>query len=351
MTAHYRLQDLHAFTLAVLEGHGVAASDAAAVAACLLNADRWGVESHGISRLPIYCERIQRGVVNPAPRISIEGRGGVAAVSGDNGPGAVVATHAMQATIQRAQQHGVGVVTVRHSNHYGVAAHYTRMAAEQGCIGLSCTNAPVGMAVWGSREPTLGTNPFAVAMPAGRYGVFSLDMSSSVVARGKILVQQRKGEPIPPGWALDKHGKPTTNPQAAWEGVVLPFGGPKGSGFAMFVELMAGALAGAAMAGRIADQYQDFERPQDVGHCFIAVDIDALMDLAEFESRAETLIAEVKSRALADGFDEILMPGELEARSAAQAELHGLALDDSLVEKLHALGTRAAAAVPRPIST
>lgn len=335
----------------VLQGHGLADRHAAEVADCLLNADLWGVESHGISRLPIYCERLRRGVVNALPRMTLTGAGAVASVAGDNGPGAVVGTFAMRAAIERAKQHGIGAVVARRSNHYGVAAHYTRMAVQEDCIGLSGTNAPVGMAAWGAREPTFGTNPFAVAAPAGHHGVFSLDMSSSVVARGKILVHQRKGEPVPLGWALDKDGKPTTDATAAWEGVVLPFGGPKGSGFALFVELLAGALSGAAMAGAITDQYADFRNPQDVGHFFIALHIPALMPLETFTRRAEELIAEVKSRRRADGFDEILIPGELEARSAARAEATGIPLDAALLQKLQAAAHHAGTELPAPRPT
>ncbi|MDP2254720.1 MAG: Ldh family oxidoreductase, partial [Polaromonas sp.] len=226
---------------------GLSGEHAGQVTDCLVNADLWGVESHGVSRLPIYVERLRRSVVNAQPAMTVQGARATGTVLGDNGPGAVVGTHAMQEAIARAREFGCGVMLARQSNHYGVAGHYTRMALAHDCIGISGCNSPIGMAAWGAMEPTLGTNPFAVAVPAGRYGTFALDMSSSVVAKGKILVAQRKGDPIPLGWALDAQGKPTTNADDAWNGVVLPFAGAKGSGFALFIEILSGALAGAAM--------------------------------------------------------------------------------------------------------
>jgi L-2-hydroxycarboxylate dehydrogenase (NAD+) len=325
------------FCCEALQASGLSKTHAGEVAQCLLNADLWGVESHGVSRLPIYCERLRRGVVNARPSMQVRGATAVGTVHGDNGPGAVVGSHAMREAISRARQYGAGVMLARRSNHYGVAGHYARMALAHDCIGISGTNAPIVMAAWGASEPSLGTNPFAVAAPAGRFGVFALDMSSSVVAKGKILVAQRKGEAIPTGWALDAKGKPTTDASAAWDGVVLPFAGAKGSSFALFIEIVAGALAGAAMAGQISDQYTDFERPQDAGHFFIALHISSFMPLADFVARVEALVAEVKSRHRAEGFDEILIPGEIEARHEETCLRQGVQIDASLMARLDAL--------------
>lgn len=342
------------FAVAALRSTGVAATHAQEVARCLLNADLWGVDSHGMSRLPIYVERLQRGIVNKAPAMKVSGAMAAGTVDGDNGPGAVVGTFAMREAIARACKFGVSALVARRSNHYGVSAHYTRMAVEADCIGISGSNAPITMAAWGASEPTLGTNPFAVAMTAGKYGTFSLDMASSVVAKGKILVAQRKGTPIPEGWALDSEGRATTNADAAWNGVVLPFAGAKGSGFALFVEAIAGALAGAAMAASISDQYTDFEKPQDAGHFFIALHIPAFMPVAQFRQRMEALVGEVKARRRAQGFDEILMPGEIEARHEARYREQGIPLDPTLIAKLDAIATAcgiAPLATSQPLET
>lgn len=340
---------LGAFCSALLRAQGLAPAHADEVMRCLLHADLWGVDSHGVSRLPIYLERLRRGAVNPRPVLATRsGAAAVATIDGDNGPGAVVGGHAMRDALARAALHGVGVAVARRSNHYGVAGHYARMAVPAGCIGVSGTNAPITMAAWGAREPALGTNPFAVALPAGRFGTFALDMSSSVVAKGRILQARRRGTPIPEGWALDAAGRATTDAAAAWDGVVLPFAGPKGSGFALFVEALSGALAGAAMAGAIADQYTVFDRPAGVGHFFIALQIEAFMPLAEFTARMETLVSEIQGRRRADGVDRIRMPGALEAESEARLRADGIPLDAALADQLDALARDAGlATLPR----
>lgn len=327
-----RLRD---FTAGVLVSAGLPKPKADTVAECLVIADLWGIGSHGVSRLPIYAERIKKGIVSGSsdPFVLTGGRA-VCVVDGANNPGAVAGRFAMETAINAASDFGVGFAAVRNSNHFGVAGYYARMAVERGMIGICGTNAPITMAVWGAREPALGTNPITFAAPGGRFGEVFLDMSSSVVAKGKILVHARRGEPIPEGWALDKDGNPTTDSRAAADGVVLPFAGPKGSGLSLFIDIIAGVLSGAAHGGLVRDQYSDFEDPQNVGHFFLALDISAFMPEAEYIERIEAYFAEIKSRRRAVGVQEIFLPGEREALNEKACRTDGIPIEPSLLAAL-----------------
>lgn len=320
---------LQQFCEGILMRVGLSAAHADDVARCLVYADACGVESHGVSRLPIYAKRIAMGVVNPkaTPRVLSPPGQALRVVDGDNAPGAVVGIFAIREAIATAKAQGAGFVLARNSNHFGVAAYYVGLAAEQGCVAICGTNAPPNMAVWGAREPALGTNPLAIAAPAGRYGQVNLDMSSSIVAKGKILMHARKGIPVPEGWALDPEGNPTTDSHAAAAGVVLPFAGPKGSGLGLMIDLMAGVLSGASFGDEVRDQYADFERPQNVGHFFIAVDVARAMDTDVYADRVEAFCASLKAKSRALGVEEILLPGESKRRQAAQRRIKGIVID------------------------
>lgn len=330
---------LETFAREILVAAGLLETHAGIVADCLIQADLCGGDSHGISRLPIYARRIREGIVNGAahPRVVSGEAGALRVIDGDNAPGAVVGHFAMREAIAAAKSFGVGFATARNSNHFGVSSYYTRMAVEQGCLGICGTNAPASMAAWGTREPALGTNPLAIAAPAGRYGDLNLDMSSSIVAKGKVLVHARKGLPIPEGWALDTEGNPTTDATAAAAGVVLPFAGAKGSGLALFIDLISGVISGAAFGAGIRDQYTDFTTPQNVGHFFIAVDIAQIMPLATYTARAEAFCDELKSKKLAAGVAEMRLPGEAKARAQRERRGSGIAIDATVEQELDQL--------------
>ncbi|HET6221935.1 MAG TPA: Ldh family oxidoreductase, partial [Dongiaceae bacterium] len=169
-----------------------------------------------------------------------------------------------------------------------------------------------------------GTSPFAAGAPGGRNGPFILDMAPSVAARGKIRKALRLGQQIPLDYALDGEGRPTTDPARALEGVVLPMAGPKGSGLSMLMDILGGVISGAAYAGDVGDQYKDYERPQNVGHFFLAMKPDLFMPLGEYRARMDTLIDRVRSTPRAEGFDEILVAGEPEARQEARRSIAGI---------------------------
>ena len=327
--------ELQQFVCRLFSAYGLTEQDASRTAQCLVQADLRGVASHGVGRIPIYTERLRRGLVNPRPALAVEAITPVAArVDGDNGLGFVVATRAMQEAIERARGFGVGLVLIHRSTHFGMAASYLLQAVQAGFSAFVFTNASPAMPVWGGRTPFLGTSPFAFAAPGGdRHPAIVLDMATSVVARGKIRRAAQKGEPIPSGWALDGKGQPTTNAADAYNGLILPLGGPKGSGLSLMMEVLAGVMSGAAFGGEVRNQYSDFEAPQNVGHCIIALRPDLAIPAAAFRQRMDELVDRAKSSLRLDEEQEILMPGEPEARLEKLRREHGipLAADDIAV--------------------
>jgi L-2-hydroxycarboxylate dehydrogenase (NAD+) len=336
------------FVSALFQAQGVPDTDADRVAECLVAADLRGISSHGVGRVPIYLDRLSRGLVKAKPVMTIERPMTVAArVDGDNGLGFLVGTKAMQVAIDTAQEHGLGFVAAYHSNHFGMAGSYLLQAQAAGLAAFVFTNASPAMPIWGGRTPFLGTSPFAFAAPAGPGGQpVMLDMAMSVVARGKVRRAAQRGEPIPLGWALDKDGKATTDAKAGYEGVVLPFGGVKGSGLSLMMEILAGVVSGAKFGGQVGNQYFDFENPQNVGHCFIAIRPDLFMSMDDYGSRMGELAARAKACDKAEGFDEILLPGEPELRMAAKRGASGIPLDAQELGELVAAAERFQVAVP-----
>ena len=348
----YAAADLRRFVSALFEQEGVPEADAGRVADCLVDADLRGISSHGVGRVPIYLERLGKGLVNKTPRLAVERSCTVAArVDGDNGLGFVVGTRAMAVAVDIAQEHGMGLVLAHHSNHFGMAANYLRQAIEAGLVAFVFTNASRAMPIWGGREPFLGTSPFAFAAPSGpdRPAVM-LDMAMSVVARGKVRRAMQRGEPIPLGWALDAEGRPTTDAKAGYEGVVLPFGGVKGSGLSLMMEILAGVMSGAAFGGAVRNQYIDFDAPQDVGHCFITMRPDLFMPMTDYAGRMEELAQRAKACDRAKGVGEILLPGEPEERMTAKRLQTGVPLDSQELAQLEAEANRLGVAMPEPIA-
>ena len=344
----FRPETLRLFVTALFEACGVEAKDADRVAECLVQADLRGVSSHGVGRVPIYLDRLRRGMVNPRPAMTVQpGLTVGARVDGDNGLGFLVGTRAMQEAIALARVHGIGFVLAWHSNHFGMAASYLQQAVDAGLSAFVFTNASRAMPIWGGKEPFLGTSPFAFAAPGGEASPpVMLDMAMSVVARGKVRRAMQRGEPIPQGWALDKEGRATTDAKAGYEGVVLPMAGMKGSGLSLMMEILAGVMSGAAFGGEVGNQYFDFEKPQDVGHCFIAIRPDLFMPMAGYRARMDELAGRAKGSERAEGVDEILLPGEPESRAAMRRAVVGIPLDPGELAQLIAEAERSGVEVP-----
>ncbi len=330
---------LKEFCSTVLQKVEIPREDADLIAESLVQANLWGVDSHGVTRMAIYVKRLRKKLVNPKPRIAIlRETSAMAVVDGDNGSGQVVATRAIELAIAKARENGVGLVGVCNSNHFGAAAFFTRMALRKGMIGIAISNGPATMAPWGGRSPYLGTNPISIAVPAGQELPVVLDMATSVVARGKIILAAQKGESIPEGWAIDLDGEVTTDSAKALDGAVLPFGGPKGSAIALLIDVVAGVLTGAAFGSHVGALYGDVEQAQCVGHMMGAVDIRWFSDVDTFKNRMDRMIQELKSVPPAKGVSEVLLPGEIETRIQQQRETEGIALAPDVINDLYQLG-------------
>jgi LDH2 family malate/lactate/ureidoglycolate dehydrogenase len=333
------------FVRQLLLAHGLPAEDAATVATCLVNADLRGVDTHGVMRLPIYLDRLRRGLINPRPVLAPQRiTPAVALLDAQNAFGFVAGMRAMAEAITLAQAFGIGVVAVKRSTHFGMAASYVLKALEAGLIGLVFSNASRAMPPWGGREALLGTSPFAAGAPAGDKA-FLLDMSPAVAARGKIRRALKRGEKIPADYALDAEGRATTDPAAALKGVVLPIGGPKGSGLSMLMDIFGGVLSGAAFGGDVGDQYKD-DRPQNVGHFCIAMKPDLFVAYDEYLARMDTLIARVHACPPAEGFAEVMIAGEPELRHAAERRRRGIPYGRGEIADLRAEAARAGIAPP-----
>lgn len=327
-------KELEAFAARLFENAGLPPADATVVAEGLIAANLRGIDSHGVSRIPMYLTRLRRNVVNPRPDIRIQRvASAVALVDGDNGMGFMPARCAMEEAMALAQDAGIGFVGVRRSTHYGMAAIYVQQAIAKGFIGFAWTNSSPAIPVWGGRTAFLGAAPFAAAVPGG-HTPYVLDMAMTVIARGKIRLAAMHGEQIADGLALDADGNPTRDAQKAFEGVCLPFGGVKGAALSMLMDLMCGVLTGANYAGMVKSLYFDHSEPQNVGHVCIAIRPDLFMPRAEFEQRMNHFVDTTKGLPRAPEVDEILIPGEPEERTAAARARTGIPITDDVVRLL-----------------
>jgi LDH2 family malate/lactate/ureidoglycolate dehydrogenase len=328
----------------VLIAHGVPAARAALIASALLLADLRGVDTHGINRLPGYIDRVVAQVVQPAPELTFaEKAPTMALLDAKNTFGFVAGMLAVDKCIDMAKIYGMGMVAVRNSNHYGMGATYVLRAVRQGFACFAFTNASRAMPPWGGAKALLGTSPFAVGVPGGEQGDFVLDMSPCVAARGKIRKAARRGEDIPEGYALDSEGRPTTDPTAALNGVVLPMGGPKGSGLAMMMDIFGGVMSGAAFAGEVNDQYKVMDKPQNVGHWFLVFRPEVFLDggVVEFREKMDFLLKKVKGCKKADGFERIYVSGEIEAKLEEKRLQQGIPYTQAEIDTLHGLAKEA----------
>ncbi|MPY90024.1 MAG: Ldh family oxidoreductase [Luteitalea sp.] len=348
----YRHEDLFDYGCRVLERLDVPAEDAREVAGCLIKAELRGVDSHGMVRLPPYTRRVQAGVVKARPDIRLLSSGTAAAlIDGDNGLGPVVGARAIDAALELARTHGTGFVGVRNSNHFGAAAYYVEKAVTEGCIGLAISNAPPNMAPFGGKKRFLGTNPVAVGIPAGQEDPLIFDASTSVVARGKIIVAAQTGTPIPQGWAIDPEGHPTTDAEQALAGAVLPFGGPKGSAISFIIDIFCGVLTGAAFALHL-NTLENLATAQHVGHVLAAVRTDLFVTGGEFGERMDAILQMLKASPPVPGEQRVLVPGEIERAHELRHREQGITLAGPIAGQLARLGEELGVSVPcpRPVS-
>lgn len=319
----------------IFVAHGLTAGHAWLVADCLVQADMRGIYSHGSSRINIYVERLKRGLVNPNPHIKIEQSApGTLMLDGNNGMGAVVGHHAAQAVAAQAQRTGIAAITIRNSNHFGIAALYAESIIRSGCFALVCSNSPPTMAPYGGREPIFGTNPIALGVPRGPDAALVTDMATSIVARGKIIRASYEGKSIPSDWALDAHGEHTNDPKAALGGVVLPFAGPKGSAIALFVDILAGVLSGANFGQHTPDLYRNLQDKSNIGHFMLAINIANFQDRDVFYERLRDCLSMVSNCRPINADEPVKLPGEIEEAHKTDALALGIPLPIDVIDAI-----------------
>lgn len=339
---------LREFVKGVFMRLGVREMDAFTVADVLVTADARGIPSHGVARLPRYIRGIREGMMIPDAEPEVVHETPVSArIDGRDGLGQPVSRTAMELAISKALRNGIGMVAVFNSNHFGIAGYYAMMALEHDLIGFATTNTyPLVVPTFG-RQAVLGTNPIAVAVPANRNRPFVLDMSTSVVTRGKLELYQRLGKPIPEQWATDENGRPCTDPGRVLEnfrarrpGGLLPLGGPdeltgghKGYGLSMLVEILSGVLATA----RISAMSYPEGKGSGIGHFFAALDPGIFLPVKKFKADMDLLIDTVRNSEKAEGHDRIFIHGEKEFEQMERSLSDGVPLDAATFDILKSI--------------
>jgi len=338
--------DLQAYVVRFMRRFHVPEEDARIAADVLVTADMRGIESHGVIRLQSYYgSRLQQGLIDPHSKLTVVSETpATLALDGGNGLGQAIAYKAMSRCLEKAQEAGAAFVTVRNSNHYGIAGYYAMMALSHHMIGLSLTNSqPLVVPTYG-RKAMYGTNPISIAVPTKNEWPFVLDMATSVVPIGKVTVHKEQGRPSPGGWAVDGAGVPTTDPHevVGGRGAVMPLGGPaelrgyKGYGLGVMVDILCGVLSGAAFGPRVG-------RPSvgdvaNVGHFFAAIRVDAFRDVDALTADMDALLRGLKGSPLAEGEERIYVAGEKEYELAQYRQEHGIPLHVTTVTMLKQVG-------------
>jgi len=352
-TGRVRAERLKDFCVRVFQKMDVSEEDARITAGVLVAADLRGIDSHGVARLRRYVNGLRDGMMIARPEVQVVAETpATALVDAGAGLGQPVSYRAMQRAIQKALEVGAGFVTVRNSNHYGIAGYYAMMALEHDCIGISMTNAAVLVVPTFGRDGMLGTNPIAVAAPADQERPFVLDMATSTVPRGKLEVYNRLEKPIPLGWATDETGAPTTDAGQALEnfkqrvgGGLLPLGGAgellrgyKGYGLALWVDVFCAILSGAAYADLAYPKTPDGKPlPSNIGHFFGAWRVDGFRPVDEFKVAMDDLQRRLKDAPKAEGQDRIYIHGEKEYEEAERRSHDGIPLNPKVAADLRAI--------------
>ncbi|MDC1280219.1 Ldh family oxidoreductase [Pelagibacteraceae bacterium] len=294
----------------IFQKFGLSKDHSSISADALINAELVGAYGHGLSRLKMYCDRISKKVINPKAKIIIKKISqSIAHIDGNNSIGFVAADSAIKTAINNAKKTGIGLVAVKNSGHYGLSGYYAEQAVKKGLMVMVFTNAPPAVAPHGALKSLFGTNPICFGTPTGSKVPFILDTSISMINRGKIRVAAREGEKIPEGVALDKYGKPTTDPKKALEGVQLPIAGFRGSGLAWMVDILSGVFTGGNHAGRVKDPFTDFSGPQNIGHLFFVMKPNLFVGNS-YNKRIKDNITTIKKLPKIKGVKEILYPGQ-----------------------------------------
>ncbi len=334
-------QEIQPYIAEIFIHTNIPKEDAEWLSKSLVDTTLWGIDSHGILRVPKYVDRFVSGAVNRNPHVRyLKGSNALEVMDGDRGSGAVVGRHAMERAIELAKEYNVGVVGAINSNHFGAAMFFARMAAAENMIGIAMTNVVPNIVAPGAMKPVVGNNPIAVAAPT--YGDFPvvLDISLSNVAGGKLLLAKKKGEKIPLNWATDNKGRPTDDPDIGFKGFLLPLGGHKGFGAALIVDILCGLMTGGAFLDKLRGTYTHPDDPSLTCHLMAAINIDSILDRQEMADRMDYLMRTIKAIPVLENHHEVLIPGEPEYRVFQERSENGIPLPQALFDDLKNLGQK-----------
>lgn len=312
---------------------GLNEETAGKIAEVLVHADLRNVNSHGVLRTEHYVNRLQAGGINPEAQISFQKTGPVTGVvDGDDGFGHVISDVAMDHAIDMARENGVGMVTVFNSSHCGALSYFVQKAADAKLIGIAMSHTDKIVVPFGGKTSFLGTNPIAYGVPAKTKKPYILDMATSNVAWGKILQAREEGKEIPEGWGVDEHGAAVTDPNKVVS--LSTFGGPKGYGLSVIVDVFSGLLAGAAFGPHIGKMYDDLDKKRKLGHYFCVINPSFFTDTDIFLEQMDQMIEELKQVEPAPGFNRVYVPGEIEQINEEKNLKHGITIASSVYEFL-----------------
>jgi L-2-hydroxycarboxylate dehydrogenase (NAD+) len=332
-------EPLRAFVTRAFVAAGLPENDAAAIAGLMVEADLRGSDTHGVIRAPLYVKRVRGGAINLRPNIRIVSeKPSSALVDGDNAVGHLVMRYATQVAIEKAKATGVGWVGARMSNHAGPAFLYATMPLAHDMIGLYlAVGSSNHLPPWGGSEMLLGTNPMAIAVPAGEEAPVVLDMAPTVTSFGKVRLKAQRNEPMPVGWMIGPDGKPLTDAKRADEGHLLPIGEYKGYGLAMMIGLLAGTLNRAAFGREVVDMVKDAKATTNTGHAIVALSIDTFCPVREFKQAVDAVVRDMRGSQRLPGVERIFVPGEQAAEKLRDRTANGIPMPKPLKDSLDTL--------------
>lgn len=312
---------------------GLSEEHAEVISDVLIFADRKGIHSHGAMRVEYYAERIAKGGITAKPTFEFEKTGPSSGIfHADNGAGHVAAKEAMDEAIKMAKESGIAVVGVSKMSHSGALSYFTEQAAKQDCVALSVCQSDPMVVPFGGAEPYYGTNPIAFAAPGENGEFISFDMATTVQAWGKVLHARSKNEPIADDWAVDKDGKPTTDPFAV--NALLPISGPKGYGLMMMVDILSGVLLGLPFGGKVSSMYHDLSEGRNLGQLHVVINPEFFTDLATFKKNIKKTMTDLTSIKPAPGFDRVYYPGEITQAIEKDYDENGVKVVDDIYNYL-----------------
>ncbi len=335
------VKEIKDFVVNALTAVKVSSTQAQDVAEAMAFAHLRGFDTHGLPCLPGYIECLQEKRFNPQPDLKFEQLSPWSGtLDADNCLGAVAATRAANEALRMASEIGIGAVTVKRSNHFGAAGAYARLALPQDCIAIVAANSAAVTAPFGAAEPYLGTNPLAISVPAGEQADYLLDMATSEGSRKKIRKALAEGLQIPPGWAIDSAGNPTTDPAKALEGVMLPFGGPKGSAITLLADLLAGVLSGGSFGKDVRSVYSNQEQECGTGHFILVMKVASFMPVSEFKQRMDEQFTAIKNLKPASGFAAVSYPGDRETSLEQERSAQGIPIHEPVLGDMQRLAAQ-----------